>query len=247
MGRVWLICCRTISWLLSGLFLLCPGSVPPSRSRSLPTQSHTGQQQVHSHFKQKLQLIITAVSAHEDGWRTNPSYSDKVSTMCQVICEPRMVKINNTTAPRESAQNVWSCASSDVNKVQLRCQAESVYLTARFNKISTYSSAILEKKPPRLWVSFVPRSVSLFWGPRGWKCSTDSAASHILPLPLLSGPTSLSSQWQVSNSSPPQTHTRTRETFPKSCSDNMILSRSSSSSCLLYLYLLLLHTDEAIN
>lgn len=143
MGRVWLICCRTISWLLSGLFLLCPGSVPPSRSRSLPTQSHTGQQQVHRHFKQKLQLIITAISAHEDGWRTNPSYSDKVSTMCQVICEPRMVKINNTTAPRESAQNVWSCASSDVNKVQLRCQAESVYLTARFNKISTYSSAIL--------------------------------------------------------------------------------------------------------
>lgn len=60
MGRVWLICCRTISWLLSGLFLLCPGSVPPSRSRSLPTQSHTGQGDTH--FKLKIQLIITVLN-----------------------------------------------------------------------------------------------------------------------------------------------------------------------------------------
>lgn len=50
MGRVWLICCRTTSWLVSGLFLLCPGSVPPSRSRSLPTQSNTVQRQVHGHL-----------------------------------------------------------------------------------------------------------------------------------------------------------------------------------------------------
>lgn len=67
MGRVWLICCRTISWLLSGLFLLCPGSVPPSRSRSLPTQRHTGQRRGHSHFKQKIQLIITRLSAFNEG------------------------------------------------------------------------------------------------------------------------------------------------------------------------------------
>lgn len=51
MGRVWLICCRTISWLLSGLFLLCPGSVPPSRSRSLRIKRQAGQQRVHRHFK----------------------------------------------------------------------------------------------------------------------------------------------------------------------------------------------------
>lgn len=63
MGRVWLICCRTISWLLSGLLLLCPGSVPPSRSRSLPTQSHTGQQRVHSRFKHRMKLIITPLVA----------------------------------------------------------------------------------------------------------------------------------------------------------------------------------------
>lgn len=53
MGSVWLICCRMISWVSSGLFLLCPGSVPPSRSRSLPTQRQHGSAASSQLLKQK--------------------------------------------------------------------------------------------------------------------------------------------------------------------------------------------------
>lgn len=215
MGRVWLICCRIISWLLSGLLLLCPGSVPPSRSRSLPTQQHTGQRPLQ-HYPSK--------------W---------VSVRSGLVC---LSPAESTCLDLRGAGNEKHCTMgtnlkpliwSFIFYKQLKCLAKSIHRI--FNKSLTYFSSVLGRKKKRcsLHVSFVRGPMSFFWGPSGIRYSTDSAASHILSLHPLSGLTSASSQWQVSSSERSQTCTQTRDTLSKSCSDKMILSLSSSSSCYL--------------